>query len=604
MRRPSGAALLRDRQRDPGADRALARPRAAIERFLERLYDAAKDEDPGALVTYVNYPTTEYLAAAVPRPRLLQRLPRVARARSSAYLARLQNLAGDRPLLMAELGLDSRAQRRGRAGRASSTGSSAPPSRPAAPARSSSPGPTSGTAAATTSTTGTSASPTATAAPKPALAAVARRLRRGAVPAPTRDWPRDLGRRLHATTARARIRETPRGAARLDYPDYEVIVVDDGSTDATAGDRRASTRVPPDQHRRTAACRRARNTGLAGGDRRDRRLHRRRRLPRSALAHATSPHALHDAATTPASAGRTSRRPDDGAVADCVAQRARRPDPRAAHRHRGRAHPRLQHGVPAASALRGDRRLRPAVPHRRRRRRRLLAAAGARLDASASARRRWSGTTAATRSRAYWRQQRGYGKAEALLERKWPEQYNRAGHLALGRAALRQRGSPRALVAAAARIYHGTWGSAPFQSLYERAARHARASLPLMPEWYLVIAALAGSSRPRRCCGPRSLAALPLLRSRRAPPVAAGGRERRPRPLPRSRRSRRRQLACAPTAVLHLLQPLARLRGRLRRGSTPWRRQAPAGFALPRARPRGGVERASGDRPSDTAGAA
>ena len=25
------------------------------------LYDAAKAEDPGALVTYVNYPTTEYL---------------------------------------------------------------------------------------------------------------------------------------------------------------------------------------------------------------------------------------------------------------------------------------------------------------------------------------------------------------------------------------------------------------------------------------------------------------------------------------------------------------------------------------------------------------
>jgi hypothetical protein len=35
--------------------------RRRIERFLRRLYDAAKVEDPGALVTYVNYPTTEYL---------------------------------------------------------------------------------------------------------------------------------------------------------------------------------------------------------------------------------------------------------------------------------------------------------------------------------------------------------------------------------------------------------------------------------------------------------------------------------------------------------------------------------------------------------------
>src|SRR5262249_40210705 len=35
--------------------------RAAIERFVRRLYAAAKEEDPEALVTYVNFPTTEYL---------------------------------------------------------------------------------------------------------------------------------------------------------------------------------------------------------------------------------------------------------------------------------------------------------------------------------------------------------------------------------------------------------------------------------------------------------------------------------------------------------------------------------------------------------------
>ena len=31
--------------------------------------------------------------------------------------------------------------------------------------------------------------------------------------------------------------------------------------------------------------------------------------------------------------------------------------------------------------------------------------------------------------RTYWKQQQGYGKAEALLEAKWPERYNAAGHL-------------------------------------------------------------------------------------------------------------------------------------------------------------------------------
>src|SRR5438067_8903977 len=34
--------------------------RRKIERYLERLYRVIKEEDPGGLVTYVNYPTTEY----------------------------------------------------------------------------------------------------------------------------------------------------------------------------------------------------------------------------------------------------------------------------------------------------------------------------------------------------------------------------------------------------------------------------------------------------------------------------------------------------------------------------------------------------------------
>ena len=34
---------------------------ARVEKFLRRMCDAVRDEDPEALVTYVNYPTTEYL---------------------------------------------------------------------------------------------------------------------------------------------------------------------------------------------------------------------------------------------------------------------------------------------------------------------------------------------------------------------------------------------------------------------------------------------------------------------------------------------------------------------------------------------------------------
>src|SRR5262249_39055046 len=77
------------------------------ERFLRRLRDIVREEDPAALVTYVNFPTTEYLQ--------LPFLDVVAfnvylesRDRLEAYLAPLQNLADDRPLLLAEIGLDSR----------------------------------------------------------------------------------------------------------------------------------------------------------------------------------------------------------------------------------------------------------------------------------------------------------------------------------------------------------------------------------------------------------------------------------------------------------------------------------------------------------------
>src|SRR5262249_17242019 len=82
-----------------------------IERFLERLYWAAKSEDPGSLVTYINYPTTEYLE--LPFLDLVGfNLYLDSREQSERYVARLQNLAGERPLILAEIGLDS--QRHGK----------------------------------------------------------------------------------------------------------------------------------------------------------------------------------------------------------------------------------------------------------------------------------------------------------------------------------------------------------------------------------------------------------------------------------------------------------------------------------------------------------
>src|SRR5262249_26041092 len=77
-----------------------------IERFIRRLYQSAKAEDPNALFTNVNYPTTEYLH--LPFLDLVSLDVYVHSNESlAAYLARLLNLAGDRPLLIAEIGLDS-----------------------------------------------------------------------------------------------------------------------------------------------------------------------------------------------------------------------------------------------------------------------------------------------------------------------------------------------------------------------------------------------------------------------------------------------------------------------------------------------------------------
>src|SRR2546426_9739601 len=82
--------------------------------------------------------------------------------------------------------------------------------------------------------------------------------------------------------------------------------------------------------------------------------------------------------------------------------------------------------------------------------------------------------------RAFWKQQVGYGRAEALLERKWPEKYNLAGHASwsgrvYGKGLAQVLGRP-------SRIYYGRGGSAPFQRLCEPPAG-GFLSLPLVPGW-------------------------------------------------------------------------------------------------------------------------
>src|SRR4029077_474585 len=89
--------------------------------------------------------------------------------------------------------------------------------------------------------------------------------------------------------------------------------------------------------------------------------------------------------------------------------------------------------------------------------------------------------------RGYLKQQKGYAKAEALLAEKWPAKYNSVGHLTW-QGRLYGKGVVKTLLKP--RIYHGIWGTAPFQKLYEPNPG-SLASLPLMPERYFVLCSLA-----------------------------------------------------------------------------------------------------------------
>jgi hypothetical protein len=180
--------------------------------------------------------------------------------------------------------------------------------------------------------------------------------------------------------------------------------------------------------------------------------------------------------------------------------------------------------------------------------------------------------------RAFWRQQVNYGRAEALLERKWPEKYNALGHLSWqgrlygGPSAQRRMGRWR--------IYYGVWGSGLFQSVYQPAVSGIRA-VALMPEWYLVAGVLALLSLFGVLWSPLMLALPASLLAFCAPLTLAAVNAARasfPNPPVSSRETLHLR---ALTALLHVMQPQARLLGRLSYDLTPWRRRGLEGFALP-----------------------
>ncbi|MGH3371672.1 MAG: glycosyltransferase family 2 protein, partial [Nocardioidaceae bacterium] len=174
----------------------------------------------------------------------------------------------------------------------------------------------------------------------------------------------------------------------------------------------------------------------------------------------------------------------------------------------------------------------------------------------------------------YLRQQRGYGRAEALLERKWPGKYNVSGHRTWS-GTIYGSGSPLTLGRRLWRVYYGSWGTGLFQRLYQPRPTVV-GSLPLMPEWWLLLAVLGLVGFLGLSWSPL-LFAVPLLVLAVAVTLTEAGLS-----AGRSWRGRRCGLGVRTlTTALYLLQPLARLVGRLGDGLTPWRHPGGSGFLVP-----------------------
>jgi hypothetical protein len=130
------------------------------------------------------------------------------------------------------------------------------------------------------------------------------------------------------------------------------------------------------------------------------------------------------------------------------------------------------------------------------------------------------------------------------------------------------------------RVHHGTWGTGFFQSLYEP-PDGSLLSLALVPELYILLAVLLGIGA-LGSVWQGLLVGLPLaglvgaiLVARAISGAAAASFT--------SDISRRRDALrlYATTAALHLIQPVARLLGRLDQGLTPWRHRGPRHASLP-----------------------
>jgi GT2 family glycosyltransferase len=455
--------------------------RRRVRRFLSELADTARQADPQGLITYGSYPSTEYLEL----PFLDFATFNVYlhdRAAFRRYLLRLQNLVGDKPLVLGELGMDT--LRNGETAQADFLAGHLREARLL------------GLAGAFvfswTDDWHTGGHPIkdwafgvtrADRSPKASYHALRDVFE--ASPAELLSARPRVSVVVCAYNGGHTLKQCLRSLRALDYPDYEVIVVDDGSTDDTQTILRRFPGVRA-IHQPNLGLSTARNVGLAAAT-------------GEVVAYTDADcfadpdwltHVVDQLQQTGAAAvGGPNLTPEDGWIAGCVAAAPGQPTHVLENDQEAEHIPGCNmafyrealvaiNGFDPAYRTAGDDvdvcwRLQQAG-------RWITFAPGAFV---------WHHRRQGPRT--YLRQQAGYGEAEALLRFKHPDKFN-------GRGDGKWRGvvygpSLKGLRLGGSIVYRGTFGTGMFQCLYQPGPAHW-AMLPGTLEWHLAAVVVAAAA--------------------------------------------------------------------------------------------------------------
>jgi GT2 family glycosyltransferase len=452
-----------------------------VQEFLLELMDVVKQIDPEGLVTYANFPPTEYFDLTF-LDFITFNVYLHDRETFRRYLGRLQNLVGDKPLLLGELGMDT--LRHGEKAQKEFLDSHARDVR------------LMGLAGLFVFSwtddwyTGgyqvhdwAFGVTRADRQPKPSYHALQEVFQRSAAEL-LPETPR-VSVVVCSYNGGKTLEQCLLSLLKLDYPDYEIILVDDGSTDDT---RAIAARFPTIRaiHQPNYGLSAARNVGLHAST-------------GSIVAYTDSDcfvdanwltHLVYQLQRTGADGvGGPNLTPEDGWLAACVAACPGQPT------HVLESDQVAEHIPGCNMAFRRSSLL--AINGFDS----LYRQAGDDVDLCWRLQQAGMWITFAPGAfvwhhrrqtpRAYLRQQAGYGRAEALLQLKHPDKFNHCG-------ASRWRGvlygdSLHGLTLGTAIVYRATFATGLFQCLYQPGPAHW-AVLPSTLEWHLIIgvAALAG----------------------------------------------------------------------------------------------------------------